>query len=295
MTRVKFYVTAVLTICLFTILTAASQANAAHMNQLPTGGDEDFFVYLPIIIKAEPVQNTIVKLVSPANNAVLDTLIPVFVYETEAVPDNTGSCLTFSTNPNPTNCMSSSGLYPYSQRERVMWFNLQPSTTYYWRVGAILNFDYNTIEWSEERTFVTGPSGGVILPAPTLVAPANNSLVNPATVTLQWNAVTGAVEYDVTVHDLDADRWYGLGSITEPQAGPEMLEWIFNYASGTHFEWYVAARNDYAWGDNSASWNFSIPAAQNRESNLSLPALTTHLNGQGRVVYTQPGLSGPAD
>jgi hypothetical protein len=121
-------------------------------------------VYLPLVFNGTGglVPPT---LVAPQNGAVLDTLIPLFQWDMGSQPANTSACLTFSTSPNPTSCQAS-GFGSSGPKQVVMWYNLQPSTTYYWRVAAVYN---SNKYWSEQRTFTTGPTGGTILPGPILI------------------------------------------------------------------------------------------------------------------------------
>jgi hypothetical protein len=206
-------------------------------------------IYLPLVLN---IPHPLPVLVGPQNGAVLDTLIPLFQWDTSAQPANTSSCLAFSTGPHPTGC-NASGFASSGPHQIVAWYNLSSSTTYFWRVGAVYNGDYDNPNWSEEWSFTTGPTGGTILPSPTLISPANGSSVppnNPYPV-LNWNAVAGAVEYSVTLHDMDRDYWYGIDTTTTQVT----LSWPPLYPL-THYEWYVEARNNYAWGTSSVTWQF---------------------------------------
>ena len=209
-------------------------------------------VYLPIVL--QDYDSALPQLTSPSNGAVLDTLIPTFIWDMGTQPPNTVGCLALDTTPNPTGCKMS--FFIITKSQWVMSYNLEPSTVYYWRVGAVYNSDYDNPNWSEERSFTTGPVGGMILPAPVLVSPANNSIVSSTDVTLTWQSVVGAIEYDVLFHALDTDRWFSFGKRTDPQLiiyGFSPLTSMY----GHNFDWFVTARNDYAWGDHSASWKFT--------------------------------------
>lgn len=100
--------------------------------------------------------------------------------------------------------------------------------------------------------FNSGPAGGTILPSPILISPANGGSISPSNPILNWNAVAGAVAYHITLHDMDRDYWYGI-DVTTP---PTNLAWP-PLDPITHYEWYVEARNNYAWGTSSAIWQFT--------------------------------------
>jgi hypothetical protein len=59
------------------------------------------------------------------------------------------------------------------------------NTAYYWRVSASLN-GKRTSDWSNTFLFTTG------VPAPVLTNPMNGNILTPDTLTLTWNASTGA-------------------------------------------------------------------------------------------------------
>jgi hypothetical protein len=69
---------------------------------------------------------------------------------------------------------------------------------------------------------------------------------------LVWNAVAGTVEYAISLHDVDRDYWYGMNtSLTEVTLSWPALD------PNTHYDWYVTARNDYAWGTDPSTWQFT--------------------------------------
>jgi hypothetical protein len=238
-------------------LKASNQVQGA--SEIPA--DFDFFtlidntyrLFLPLVLNNPPVLPPPPVLVGPQDGAVLDTLIPRFQWDTSAQPAGTASCLMYSISPQATGCMSS-GYSSSGPHERIAWNNLSPSTVYYWRVGAYYNGDLAHPNWSEEWSFTTGPAGGPILPAPNLISPADDSSVPPnnPVPTLSWNAVAGAVEYYILLHDIDGDSWYSH----DTSATQVTLTWPA-LRPLAHYEWYVEARNDYAWGTSSATWQFT--------------------------------------
>ncbi len=91
-------------------------------------------------------------LIAPQNGAVLDTLIPLFQWDMSAQPANTSSCLVLSTSLHPTDCQAS-GFASSGPHQIILWYNLSPSTQYYWRVAAYYAGDYVHPNWSEEWSF----------------------------------------------------------------------------------------------------------------------------------------------
>jgi hypothetical protein len=128
--------------------------------------------------------------------------------------------------------------------------NLAPSTTYYWRAWLVCDDDEGL--YTEVWSFTTG-SSGVVLPGPALTAPADGSTLSSLAVTLQWSDVDGAVEYVV--------YWQKAGgSMTYYRWATETQEEITRLEANTTYEWWVAARNDYAIGKDSETWQFATPA-----------------------------------
>jgi hypothetical protein len=156
-----------------------------------------------------------------------------------------------------------SGLY-YSGVTGVGEFrfphNLDPDTAYYWRAGLMC--DDTEGPYSDVWSFTTG-SGGTILSAPTLIAPANGSTPPSLPVTLQWSAVDGTVEYLVHWRKV-GEGGYGYSWETETQ---RELSWL---DANTSYEWWVSARNDYAIGEDSETWQFTTPAESSSMSPLDL-------------------------
>ena len=237
-------------------------------------------IYLPLVLNN---YNPLVpQLELPQNGAVLDTLIPTFSWNMGPQPDGTIGCFALGTQPHPTGCYMS---YPVHtpEREVVMWYNLQPDTVYYWRVGAVYDYDYDNKLWSEERSFTTGPTGGPILPAPILVSPANNSTVSSTDVTLTWQPVTGAIEYDVLFHAIDTDSWFSFGETADPQLIIYGFQGFVPYY-GYNYEWTVTARNDYAWGDGSSFWKFTYSSSSTQSIPWQFDKDVTEIWQNGIVI-----------
>ncbi len=181
-------------------------------------------------------------------------------------PDNATGCLGLDTNPNPPACK----LYfdtNYSKSYRP-WWNLTPSTRYYWRVGVAYNSDFNNVIWSEERSFTTGPAGGTILPAPTLQSPGNNAVISPGDMLFTWTPMSGAVEFLVWI-DSETEGTNRGYHTTTPQL--DLRYDIGTYKANIPYRWNVLARNNYAWGSSSALWNFQLNSSQSPGLSMSNP------------------------
>lgn len=209
-------------------------------------GELDETIYLPVVMYS------VSGPVSPANGAVLNTLIPElqFWWNAEA---NTSGCLGYDTAPNP-------GCYLWFWYDRGLesyrsWENLAPATKYYWRVGTIVNNDTAHPIWSREWSFTTG-SGGIILPAPTLVSPADNVSIPQSSLILTWNPVAGAKEYALWVY---SPTEYSNRIYYSTDTSEDFRFIIGNtWKKDIPYQWYVTVRNDYAWSAESARRNFTL-------------------------------------
>ncbi len=242
-------------------------------------------VFLPIVM--QNYEPTLPRLIAPEDGAVLDTLIPVFVFEADTLPPDTGGVLDFGTDPDPnrpTNWWASFGFQSGQRWEMRAWFNLQPSTTYYWRVGLVYDYNYTVPpRWSSQFSFTTGPAGGPTPSAPSLVSPSNGSVVAANNVVLEWAPTAQAVEYQIYVHDLVRDWWYGYStSSTQVNiSGSGIIQ------PGNDYEWYVEARTDYAWGSQSATWRFDVAPSESSMHETSRPGsyVVRGLDGKQRTTH----------
>lgn len=203
-----------------------------------------FSIYLPAVLKDYGGCSQTPTLVSPANGNSLTTRIPLFQWNSANSPHADTLRLQVSRTPGFTQIVKTLNAWHEDSAFRFDK-NFDAATTYYWR--AFLLCGETQSPYSEVWSFTTG-SDGTILPAPTLVAPANGSMVHTP-VSVQWAPVPGAVEYLV--------HWGPKGS------GGYTFEWV----SGTQYtiyegidvndEWWVTARNDYALGTDSEKWTFT--------------------------------------
>jgi hypothetical protein len=140
---------------------------------------------------------------------------------------------------------------------------LANSTTHYWRVKA--KNDAGASAWSVVRNFSTQ---GVPPPTPTLVSPANGALSQPLTLTLQWNASSGAATYclQVATDSFFAAQVFDDSTLTgtSKQIGPLA-------SSTTHF-WRVKAKNAAGASAWSSMWRFTTQAVVPAPPALASPA-----------------------
>ena len=210
--------------------------------------------YLPLVLRnTTSLCSVAPTLIYPANGSSLDNLIPLYQWDSGQDPSATSIRMQVARDPGFTQiAFSMGGGNPHGPYQLRYNWNLDPGTLYYWRVylmcGDSLKGPYSTV-WS----FTSG-SGGTILPAPNLVAPPNGTVLPGVSTTLEWTAVSGAVEYF-------ANWWIpNNGSYISTAYGTSLVPFYLD-PSAT-FQWIAAARNNYAWGDDSVTWTFTTgPAA----------------------------------
>lgn len=213
------------------------------------------------------------RMISPMPGAQLDTLAPEFEFDmgwNHAA--NASGIVGYSTNPvfvDP----DIGATFPLSPSVRTvhLFVNLTPNTVYYWSVGLVYNYDYDNAEWTDPISFTT-PANGVILPAPSLLAPITGSLAALDTLVLQWSPVAGAAEYSFVIRNLNRNEGY-IDIVTDTQVAPANT-WIGQQLTPGHrYSWRVKARNEYAWSDTSETWEFVlIPDLINAAETVLIPA-----------------------
>jgi S1-C subfamily serine protease len=123
-----------------------------------------------------------------------------------------------------------------------------------------------TLEQVYQKEYGSVPS---LLPAPTLISPANHSVISTTTPILTWTAVPGADYYLVgvmegAIPDPNNAIWAGKpysNSISVPSG---------YLVSGEMYTWVVAAHNSSGYGDISDVWQFSVAQPQ-----LTAPVLVS--------------------
>ncbi|HQE93470.1 MAG TPA: fibronectin type III domain-containing protein [Anaerolineae bacterium] len=234
-----------------------------------------FTSYLPAVFKGYGACSTIPTLMSPANGSSLSTLIPLFQWDSGNDPNATQLRLQVAKDPDFTQGVWSLwhgsgtgvGEFRFSR-------NLDPARAYYWRAWLLCGDTAGP--YSDVWSFTTG-SGGTILPAPTLVAPPNGSAVPTTTVTLQWSPVGGAVEYLVRWREV-GQGGYNSDWVAETQT---TIGWL---SANTTYEWWVSARNDYAIGADSETWQFTTPAGSSSVSLQDLNCCSFVIEGGSTTI-----------
>ena len=209
----------------------------------------EYEVYLPFIQKPDLRCPVLPVLTSPSNNEKVDTLIPSLSWNsgnnsrvTQAqleviYPDNTDTSESEFWKSGIVNTN------PFDQ-------NLEKDQVYRWRVRLQCGDVWG--DFSPEWQF-TPVYDGPFLPGPQLVSPLDDSTTDSVEVTVQWEAVPGAKSYIV----------FGKGGfipIFYPRA------WTFNTQAvldqldeDTTYLWYVVAKGDKAFGQQSETWVFTTP------------------------------------
>ena len=202
-------------------------------------------------------------LLAPANNAQLDTLKPRFTYITSTTIDG-GVTTTIATDAALTEVVATYHSGPGSTGFTI-FSNLEPATDYFWRVEITCGeIDFVSPVWH----FRTG-SGGVILPAPALLAPEDGIIVSGPALDLSWTAVPGAAGYWVRVH------W--VGHYATLCARSEAQLHLSSVAPDSEYRWRVEAYNDYAYGETSPERHFTTGSFAAAE--VDLPAGQTSSGG----------------
>lgn len=141
---------------------------------------------------------------------------------------------------------------------------LQPSTTFYWRVKA--KNDEGESKWSVVYSFRTAPSQ---LDQPNLVFPENDQHDIPTNATLVWNAVPGAKYYSIQV-----TKTFGFYNIDiEVNNIADTFFVAQNLDNQTEYFWRVQAYNDSADSPWSSVRRFTtLPQAPDKPVQLLSPA-----------------------
>jgi hypothetical protein len=230
-----------------------------------------FTIYLSAVFKNYDPCLTTPTLISPTNESNLNTLIPLFKWNSGSNPCATEARMEISRDSQFSQIFLSAWSATQGVQEYKMHTNLDPSTTYYWRV--VLICEGNEDLYSDMWTFTTG-SDGVILPASELITPINGITTSSTIVTFEWAAVEGAIDYvlwissrqpptqltemrsNVTMKNpqsVTSPTGFGFGfTTTETQYTTSL------WANNT-FTWWVYARNDYAMGEASEHEEFTTP------------------------------------
>ncbi len=157
---------------------------------------------------------------------------------------------------------------------------LTGNTTYYWRVNA--TNAGGTSAYSATWNFTTA---AVVSPptAPTLASPANGATGLSTSLTLTWNASTGATSYGVQV---STDPSFSATVVN--QSNITTTSYAVNGLTGnTTYYWHVNATNSGGTSAYSSTWSFATAAPPPPPS---APTLSLPSNG-ATSISTNPTLS----
>ncbi|HSD84473.1 MAG TPA: fibronectin type III domain-containing protein [Anaerolineae bacterium] len=232
-------------------------------------------LYLPIVLQNYAPCTTVPTLLSPANGAALNTLIPLFQWDSGNDPHATefsyeaSKDISFDYTLGFISAYDTQGVH----EDRLGW-NFEPATIYYWRAylmcGAVQG------PYTDVWTFTTG-SGGTLLPGPNLVSPADGVTLPGTTVTLHWSSLAGAVEYNVYRKRAGSYTSYWTVDNTEST--------LSGLNPNTTYEWWITARNDYAWGAESAHRFFTTGPSNSVTSSIETAARSCR--SQRHAISTQ--------
>jgi hypothetical protein len=139
------------------------------------------------------------------------------------------------------------------------------NTRYYWHVNA--NNAGGTSVWSEVWSFTTVPPAPN---TPTLALPSNSSTDQPLSLTLTWNAVSGASTYRV---HLSTSSVFS-GTIIDDSTLTSASIAVGPFSTSTTYYWRVNAKNVGGTSVWSEVWSFStVPPVPDT------PSLISPING----------------
>jgi len=209
--------------------------------------------HLPLVLKTYALNACQAPaLIEPADGSSLTSIAPVFRWDRGA--GSLATSLTIQVSLDPT-FATSTGSYTTTSAHWVDEFrfpkNFAEGSTYYWRAYVVCGSSdpVYTAAWS----FAT-PGSVALLSAPVLTAPADLSTLAGTSTTLQWEAVSGAVDYLV--------KWQKVGttSTSSKFVPASQLQYsLAGLSSATDYEWWVSAVNADAIGEEPAHWRFSTP------------------------------------
>lgn len=188
-------------------------------------------------------------LVSPANNSVNITPIPVLTWDSSS--GATKYKVEISTVP-IFSVISDSATVTVANYS-VPSGKLSPGYTYYWRVNA--SNDYGISPWSSVWNFSTS----VLPPAPVLISPPNGALGVILTPTLLWDSISGSLNYHVEISTVPD---FAIITDSATRTTNQYTVPAGKLINNITYYWKVRARNSFGWGPYSVVWHF-IPYPSN--------------------------------
>ncbi len=234
----------IVALILTSMLIMTTKSGASQVAQLSSQA------YLPLVANgAEPCAVT-PTLTGPASGSQLNTLLPVLRWDVPSAPNTTRVRVEVARTPEFLQ-IQSAYVVPQQKEgtfEHRVRSNLADARTYYWRV--LLDCRGGGRSISETRSFTTG-SGGRGAAAPNLIGQTYGRTFSSPTVTFTWQRVGDASDYKL--------RWQLVGSTDDASIITASTEGQVTLDPGT-YEWWVEARNDYAWGADSEHRTLTVAA-----------------------------------
>jgi len=183
------------------------------------------------------------QLYSPADSSVNQSITPLFIWN--SVEYATGYRLQLSTNESFSSYVIDESEIKDTLKQAGGIMN---DTLYYWRVSA--SNEQETSEWSDIWNFRTV---GTAPEVPTLVLPTNGATGQATTLSLSWNASSGATSYNIQVATDNSFTSFvynqsGLTSTSQQVSGLSNL---------TTYYWRVSATNTQGTSNWSIVWSFT--------------------------------------
>ncbi|HPI21419.1 MAG TPA: hypothetical protein PKY56_13730, partial [Candidatus Kapabacteria bacterium] len=182
---------------------------------------------------------------APANNSVCITTTPLF--EWVDVEGATSYTINVAEDPDFLNIIIEESGLENSEYQVPTATPLNELTKYYWRVNA--TDETNTSYWSRKWNFVTEGD----LTAPILTYPSNGEMdLNPF-VTLMWESIAGAQQYQIQVAtDAEFETLiYDMNTVSNQIR-------ISGLSLNTQYYWRVLAENECSESIFSEAWSFSV-------------------------------------
>lgn len=153
--------------------------------------------------------------------------------------------------------------------------NLPAGQTYHWRVRGD-NGEVKS-DWSGVFKFTTAPESPISLLAPQLLTPPNGTASAPLLVTMTWDSIPDATEYEVEVGK-DATFEAVDTTLTSTTAWAQLA----GLPNATTYHWRARARNGAATSAWSRPFRFTTEAAEPQLP--SLPELVAPADGSTGVM-----------
>lgn len=219
------------------------------------GGLDSNIVTVTLTIKSvSPSCSSPPTLISPGNASVPNTLIPTFQWDNGNVSEVTEIkfLLLLHEDDFPDTWVWWITSYNWISEYSYNSQNLEPGTTYYWKVWQVCGETEGP--HSEMWSFTTG-TDGTIPAAPNLIAPANGSEIwsGDLPVILQWEEAIGAEQYYLEIYKWSGGTWY---SNWARHVSGTQYTIPFTLTQITYYKWNVTSISDYALGDGSPFWQF---------------------------------------